>query len=133
MKEIDDPAFREALEQLRENLQDMSPEQMRQAIEDVEFNEESYKERLERSIELFKQLKLTSDLEKLARSYEELAKEEAERNGESEDREQSSEQESTQDTEQTEQNDEQNSNETQQSTPLTIPLTEQQKQAYKKN
>jgi hypothetical protein len=100
MKEIDDPAFREALEQLRENLQQMNPEQMRQALEDVEFNEERYKERLERSIELFKQLKLTSDLEKLARSYEELAKEEAERNGESEDTEQSSDQESTQLTEQ---------------------------------
>ncbi len=80
MKEIDDPTFQEALEQLRENLQQMNPEQMRQALEDVEFNEERYKERLERSIELFKQLKLTSDLEKLARSYEELAKEEAERN-----------------------------------------------------
>ncbi|MDC3136899.1 hypothetical protein OBA44_04940 [Bacteroidota bacterium] len=120
MKEIDDPTFREALEQLRENLQQMNPEQMRQALEDVEFNEERYKERLERSIELFKQLKLTSDLEKLARSYEELAKEEAERNGESEDTEQSSEQESTQDTDE-------NSNETQQSN----PLTEQQKQALK--
>ena len=65
MKEIDDPAFQEALEQLRENLQQMNPEQMRQALEDVEFNEERYKERLERSIELFKQLKLTSNLEKL--------------------------------------------------------------------
>jgi hypothetical protein len=118
MKEIDDPTFREALEQLRENLQQMNPEQMRQALEDVEFNEERYKERLERSIELFKQLKLTSDLEKLARSYEELAKEEAERNGEAEDAEQSSEQESIQDTDE-------NSNETQQSN----PLTEQQKQA----
>ncbi|MBT6398827.1 MAG: hypothetical protein HOK04_03460, partial [Verrucomicrobia bacterium] len=133
MKEIDDPTFREALEQLRENLQQMNPEQMRQALEDVEFNEERYKERLERSIELFKQLKLTSDLEKLARSYEELAKEEAERNGESEDTKQSSEQESTQDSDQnSEQNTdenseqtEQNSNETQQST----PLTKQQKQA----
>ncbi len=125
MKEIDDPTFRKALEQLRENLQQMNPEQMRQALEDFEFNEERYKERLERSIELFKQLKLTSDLEKLARSYEELAKEEAERNGESEDTDQSSEQETIQNTEQTEQN----SNKTQQPTPLTTPLTEQQKQA----
>ena len=103
MKEIDDPAFREALEQLRENLQQMNPEQMRQALEDVEFNEERYKERLERSIELFKQLKLTSDLEKLARSYEELAKEEAERNeqaGETEQTEEGSEQESTQESDQ---------------------------------
>ncbi len=129
MKEIDDPTFREALEQLRENLQQMNPEQMRQALEDVEFNEERYKERLQRSIELFKQLKLTSDLEKLARSYEELAKEEAERNGEAEDTEQSSEQESTQDTDQNSEQTEQNSNETQQTTPLTTPLTEQQKQA----
>ena len=120
MKKIDDPTFREALEQLRENLQQMNPEQMRQALEDVEFNEERYKERLERSIELFKQLKLTSDLEKLARSYEELAKEEAERNGQAGKAEKSSEQKSTQDTEQ-------NSDQPQQPT----PLTEQQKQALK--
>ena len=98
----------------------MSPEQMRQALEDVEFNEERYKERLERSIELFKQLKLTSDLEKLARSYEELAKEEAERNGEVEETEQTeegSEQESEQESEQSKR--EQNSNQTQQPTSKT--------------
>ena len=78
MKEIDDPAFREALEQLQENLQQMDPDQMRQALEEVEFNEERYKERLERTLELFKQLKLNSDLEKLAQSYEELADQEQE-------------------------------------------------------
>ena len=137
MKEIDDPTFREALEQLRENLQQMNPEQMRQALEDVEFNEERYKERLERSIELFKQLKLTSDLEKLARSYEELAKEEADRNGEEKESEQeteqteeSSEQESDQNKGQesdqnTDEKSEQNTSETLQTT----PLTEQQKKA----
>lgn len=138
MKEIDDPTFREALEQLRENLQQMNPEQMRQALEDVEFNEERYKERLERSIELFKQLKLTSDLEKLARSYEELAKEEAERNGEAGEMEQSSEQESTQDTDQnseqnsdqnSDENSEQNTDQPQEPSPLANPFTEQQKQA----
>ena len=138
MKDIDDPAFREALEQLRENLQQMSPEQMRQALEDVEFNEERYKERLERSIELFKQLKLTSDLEKLARSYEELSNEEAERNGEAEETEQT-EEESEQKTvdsentdEKSDENSDQNTNEPQQPTPLANPLTEQQKQALQK-
>lgn len=114
MKEIDDPAFREALEQLRENLQQMNPEQIRQDLEDVEFNEKRYKERLERSIELFKQLKLNSDLEKLARSYEELAKEEAERNGQTEEDEEGTEEESNQ-----------NSSKTKRPN----PLTEQKRQA----
>lgn len=76
MEEIDDPAFKEALEKLRQQMQSLSPEQLRQALEETEFNEELYKQRLERTLELFKQLKLNSDLEKLANSYEELAREE---------------------------------------------------------
>ncbi len=78
MEEIDDPAFREALEQLQENLNSMTPEQLREAMEKTEFNEQLYKERLERTIELFKQLKLNADLEKLAQSYEDLARQEEE-------------------------------------------------------
>lgn len=78
MEEIDDPSFREALEKLQEQMRNMSPEQLREAMKDVEFNEELYKERLERTIELFKQLKLISDLDKLAQSYEDLAEQEAE-------------------------------------------------------
>ena len=129
MKEIDDPAFREALEQLRENLQQMSPEQMRQALEDVEFNEERYKERIERSIELFKQLKLTSDLEKLARSYEELAKEEAQRNRETVEAEKDTQQETKQSELNSDENKEQESNQNSSESQKPNPFTEQEKQA----
>lgn len=76
MEEIDDPAFREALENMQENLNSMTPEQLREAMQNAEFNEELYKERLERTIELFKQLKLNADLEKLAQAYEDLARQE---------------------------------------------------------
>ena len=78
MEEIDDPAFREALEQMMEQLNQMSPEQMRKAMENFEFNEELYKQRLERTIELFKQLKLMSDMEKLAKAFEDQARQEEE-------------------------------------------------------
>ncbi|HAH51639.1 MAG TPA: hypothetical protein DCL80_10400 [Balneola sp.] len=78
MEEIDDPGLREALEKLRENIQQLSPEQLRRAMEDVEFNEEDYKKRIERTIELFKQLKLMSDMEKLAKSFEDQARQEQE-------------------------------------------------------
>lgn len=78
MEEIDDPAFREAMEKMREQLEQMNPEQLRQAMENLEFNEELYKQRLERTIELFKQLKLNSDLDKLAKSFEDMARKEEE-------------------------------------------------------
>lgn len=79
MEEIDDPAYREALEKLQEQFEEMTPEQMRQAMQDLEFNEELYKERLERTIELFKQIKLNSDLDKLASSFEDMARREGEK------------------------------------------------------
>lgn len=75
-KEIDDPAFREALEKLQKSLESFSPEQLQKALEEVEFNEQAYKERIERTIELFKKLKLTSNLEKIAKTAENLAEQE---------------------------------------------------------
>lgn len=78
MEEIDDPAFKEALQKLQENMSNMSPDELRKALEEAEFNEELYKERLERTLELFKQLKLNSDLEKLAQAYEDMARQEEE-------------------------------------------------------
>lgn len=79
IEEIDDPAFREALEKMQEQLGKMSPEELRQAMENLEFNEELYKERLQRTIELFKKLKLTSDLDKVAKAFEDLARQEEDR------------------------------------------------------
>lgn len=73
MEELDDPDFRKALEELREAMENMSPDDINRALEDVSFNEELYKERLERTKELFKQLKMNSDLNKLADQYEDLA------------------------------------------------------------
>ncbi len=76
MKEINDPELQKALEKLRNSLDKMTPDQMRKALEDYEFNEEQYKQRIERTVELFKSLKMNSDLEKLATSLEELAEQE---------------------------------------------------------
>lgn len=73
MDELDDPAFREALEELRRAMENMRPDQIEEALENVSFNEDLYRERLERTKELFKQLKMNSDLDKLANQYEDLA------------------------------------------------------------
>lgn len=76
IKEINDPELQKALEKLRNSLGNMTPDQMRRALENYEFNEKQYQQRLERTVELFKSLKMNSDLEKLAKSLEELAEQE---------------------------------------------------------
>ncbi len=76
MEEIDDPDIMRMLEEMRENLENMSQQQLREALDNLEFNEERYRERLERTVELFKQLKLNSDLDKASRLLDELEKRE---------------------------------------------------------
>jgi hypothetical protein len=73
MEDLDDPDLQKALQDLREAMENMNPNEMEEALENVSFNEELYKERLERTKELFKQLKMNSDLNKLAEQYEDLA------------------------------------------------------------
>jgi len=76
--EINDPDLKKALEELQKALGNLNQQQLRQALEEYEFNEEVYRERLQRTIELFKALKLNSDLEKIATALEDLAKKEGE-------------------------------------------------------
>lgn len=76
MKEINNPELAEALQQLQHSLAEMDPQQMREALENYEFNEELYEERIQRTIELFKSLKLNSDLEKIAVTLDKMAEQE---------------------------------------------------------
>lgn len=71
--ELDDPSLREAMEQMQKALENMSPQEIERALENMDFNEKLYRERLQRTAELFKRLKMNSDLDKLAGRYEELA------------------------------------------------------------
>ena len=76
VKQINSPELQKALDELRKSLGEMNPDEMQKALENYEFNEEQYKERINRTLELFKSLKLNSDLEKMANSLEELAEQE---------------------------------------------------------
>lgn len=73
IEELDDPRLREAMEQLQEAIESLSPEQMENALDQMSFDEQLYKERIERTIELFKRLKMNSNLDRLANQYEDMA------------------------------------------------------------
>lgn len=73
MEELDDPALQQAMEELQQAMENLSPQDLEEALENVQFNENLYRERLQRTVELFKRLKMNSDLDKLARQYEDMA------------------------------------------------------------
>ncbi len=75
-EEINSPELMEALKQLQEAMQNLNLQQMQQAIENFQFNEEQYQERLERTLELFKKLRVEQGLEEISKRMEELAREE---------------------------------------------------------
>lgn len=72
-EEINSPELMEALRELQQAMEDLSPRLMQEAIEKFEFNEEMFRNRLERSLELFKRLQIQQKLEEAANRAEDLA------------------------------------------------------------
>lgn len=78
MEEIDDPEIMQLLEEMRRNIDMMDQSQLREQLQAIEFNEERYRERLERTLELFRSLRLNADLERMSQMFEELQQQEEE-------------------------------------------------------
>lgn len=77
-EDINSPELMEALRELQEAMQQMDLQRMQDAMDDFRFNEESYRQRLERTLELFRNLQVQKDLDEAARRAEELARTEEE-------------------------------------------------------
>ncbi len=76
MQEIDDPAILEALKALQDGLQNADQNMIRDALEQIDFNEERFQERLNRTAELFKSLQMNAELDRMSSILEDLAKRE---------------------------------------------------------
>ena len=76
MSEIDDPEILDLLREMQENLSRMDQSQLREQLDQIQFNEERYRERLERTLELFKSLRLDADLDRMSKLLEDLAQQE---------------------------------------------------------
>lgn len=72
-EELDDPDMLRALEELRRAMAELDPRNLESALEQFEFNEELYRQRIERTLELFRSLRMNSALDRLAAQYEELS------------------------------------------------------------
>ena len=73
IEEINSPELKEALQKLQQSMQDLDLKQMQEAMEDFEFSEQQYRERLQRALDLFKQLKAQQKLEEMAKRAGDLS------------------------------------------------------------
>ena len=73
LEEINSPELMDALNQLQEAMQELNLQQMQESLNNFQHNEEQYQNRLERTLELFKQIRVQQDLDEVARRAEELA------------------------------------------------------------
>ncbi|MDX1545810.1 MAG: DUF4175 family protein, partial [Rhodothermales bacterium] len=75
-EEINSPELMDALRQLQEAMQQLNMEQMQESLENFQFNEQQYQQRLERTLDLMKNLQVQQKLDEAARRAEELAERE---------------------------------------------------------
>lgn len=73
IEEINSPELKDALRQLQEALEALDMSGMQEGMQQFEFNEQQYQQRLERTLELFQRLRAIQELEQAERLAEELA------------------------------------------------------------
>ena len=73
LEEINSPELMDALKDLQEAMQDLNLQQMQESMNSFQFNEDQYQQRLERTLELFKKLRIQQDMEEIAQRAEALA------------------------------------------------------------
>ncbi len=76
MEEVATPELMEALQKLQEAMENLDLPQMMEAMEDFEFNEEQFRERIERALELLERLQTAQKLDEAAKRAEALAEQE---------------------------------------------------------
>jgi len=74
-EEVATPEMREAQRKLMESLKNMTPEQMQQAMKDLELSQEDLLQRLERTLALLKRMQVQAKMEAMIRKAEELLRE----------------------------------------------------------
>lgn len=74
VEEVRTPELMDALKQLQEAIENMDANQMQEALEKFEFSEEMYQDRLERTLDLFNDIRMKMDMEEIEKRAEDLAK-----------------------------------------------------------
>ena len=72
ISQIATPEMKEAMEKLRQAMEEQDPDLIRQALEDLMMDQEEFLRNIERSIDILKQLQLERRLDELVKQIEEI-------------------------------------------------------------
>ncbi len=73
MQQMNIPELQQAMKKLQEAMKNVSPEMMKQALENMQFNEEMFRQSIERTMELLKRLQIEQKTDELSKRAEDLA------------------------------------------------------------
>lgn len=79
MQELSAPELQEALQRLQQAMEEMNATEIQRSLEELSFDSRLYQQRLERTLELFQQLRLQAEMEQAAQRAEMLAEEQQQR------------------------------------------------------
>ncbi len=65
LSELDSPEFQKAMKRMQEAMQNVSPEQMREAMQQAQFNEEQFRQSIERTMNLLKRIQIEQKVDEL--------------------------------------------------------------------
>lgn len=74
LQEVDSPELKMQQKRLEEALKQADPDKLKEAMENMKFNEEQFKKSIERTLSILKRLKAEQKTDALAKRAEELAK-----------------------------------------------------------
>ncbi len=78
MEQIDSDQLRKMQQKMQEAMENMSPQQLQKAMEELEFNEEQFKKSIERTMKILKRMLAEQKADALTKQAEELAKKQEE-------------------------------------------------------
>jgi hypothetical protein len=78
MEEINSNELQDAIEALRDAMQQLDLQRMQEAIDDFDFQENQFQERMQRSLDLLKELRVKQGLDEVAAMAQELAEKQEE-------------------------------------------------------
>jgi len=73
MQQVDSPELRRMQEQMKKNMENLSPEEMQKAMQQFKFDEEQFRKNIERTLNLLKRIQAEQKTDELTKRAEELA------------------------------------------------------------
>lgn len=72
LNEMNSPEFQKAMQRMQKAMQSADPEQMRQAMQQAQFNEEQFRQSIERTMNLLKRIQIEQKVDELLKRAEEM-------------------------------------------------------------